>query len=492
LIGIKIFLHVYLIDKGFVSVSADEFARGINAAEWALNPSLNIISNLNWTWLPFEKILNGSIMILWPEPYWVPRITVMIFSCLVLILMYAVTYSFFESHHVSFLSCLITLFLPWYAWLSATPMLEIYYQAFFFGGFWFLIKWYYQERKLYWLWGALCFLIASTIHVEAWLQINCFFLITLIWVFSLFRNKDFKRSIELFSVYVISNLFAFLLLILEYVKSGNPFEYFSRHTEYSKWFYQGYDVSIIERFLYYPKLIIQNSNILIWVFLIIAFYLLLKRNYKGRFYILIGLALLSLLLSSIFNIFSVPPTAAPDRYSLFYMLTIAPYLAFSLYEISKAGIEATQKRKKHFLLTVAVIGLLFLIVIGGIKISRFPSGLSQDSINTGYFIKTILDDDNSKFMVELKYWEFLAVQMTAGHYSDIIFDREYILTERDKESVLLGSKEYVDEIFVSQDIKYLVIQDTAIKEHIDQLNSFQVLTDIGNWRILKFIRGSIY
>jgi len=480
--AVQILLHI----KGFVGVSADEFARGINSAQWALNPRFDFLSDLNLTWLPFEKYLNGLFMILWPEPFWVPRITAFIFSCILLIAIFKITYHIFSNIHVSILTGLLVIFFPWFAWLSATPMLEIYYQAFFFSGFLFMLLWFDKGKKLFWIWAGLCFLIASSIHVQAWLQIEGLFMISaFFWLIDSLRQKEFRKSIELLFAFLLSNLFIFLLLINTYIKTGNPFDYFSRHTEYSKWFYQGYEVSFFERFVYYPRLVFESAHLLHWIFLLLAIYSLIKGKKRKNHYLLLSLAVLSLIISSVFNIYSVPATAAPNRYSMFYLILIAPYIGYSVFEIIRTNIHG-EKSIQKFLIVIGVVGFIILLVWGGAAIAKLPDGLSWDSINTGYYIKDILDQDESKFMVELRYWEFLAVQMTAGHYSDIVFDREYILTERDKESVLLGTEEKVEEIFDSQGIKYLIIQDPEIYANVVNWNSFNLLTEIGSWKILQF------
>ena len=55
LVFLKIILQAVLYRRGFISVSADEFSRGITAARWALHPRLNILADLQEVWLPLEN-----------------------------------------------------------------------------------------------------------------------------------------------------------------------------------------------------------------------------------------------------------------------------------------------------------------------------------------------------------------------------------------------------------------------------------------------------
>ena len=44
--------------------------------------------------------------------------------------------------------------------------------------------------------------------------------------------------------------------------------------------------------------------------------------------------------------------------------------------------------------------------------------MSTDAVKTGYYLSQMLNEsgDMASYMVELKYWDFLAVQLTAGRY----------------------------------------------------------------------------
>jgi hypothetical protein len=76
LVTLKVIIQISLFQNGFISVSADEFARGIRAAQWAQYPSIDVLFDVNDVWLPFEKYLNGSILLIWPDTIWAPRLTV--------------------------------------------------------------------------------------------------------------------------------------------------------------------------------------------------------------------------------------------------------------------------------------------------------------------------------------------------------------------------------------------------------------------------------
>ena len=90
-------IQIALYRQGFISVAADEFARGIRAAKWAENPHINILTDVQGIWLPLEKYLNGLLLLVWPDVILAPRVTVFAASCLLLVTMYLLTYYLFNS-----------------------------------------------------------------------------------------------------------------------------------------------------------------------------------------------------------------------------------------------------------------------------------------------------------------------------------------------------------------------------------------------------------
>ena len=113
LIAIRLGMQVTLYQRGFIVVAADEFARGIRAAKWADNPQIDILADVQGTWLPFEKYLNGLFLYIVPDVIVAPRITVFIASCLLLITLYIFTYFLFKHVAIAILSTLFIAFQPW-------------------------------------------------------------------------------------------------------------------------------------------------------------------------------------------------------------------------------------------------------------------------------------------------------------------------------------------------------------------------------------------
>ena len=340
-------------------------------------------------WLPFEKYLNGLVLRIIPDVYWAPRITVMIASCILLIAFFFIVYLIFEDLKVSFVSALWIVCHPWYAWLSGTPMLEMYYLSFLFVGLVFLFYWLKTLNNSLLFWAGVSFLFASGFHVQSWLYINSIIILTV--AFYIHRNKLNTLTLGWLTGFLfLSNLFILSYEIFELITKGSLFAFLQGHTNYSKIFYGGYNVSLLDKLLYYPFLIIQNISPVSWILIITALFLLWRQAELKFRWFPFSLCVVTLIINSIMNVFSVPATAAPGRYSIFFVLQLAPYISYTvvLPIANPSGIT------KYY----RVIGtILFLLAILGStnKIYEFPNGMSNDAIQVGKFIKSRLDSITS-------------------------------------------------------------------------------------------------
>lgn len=488
LILVRAAIQIALFRDGFISVAADEFARGIRAAEWAEHPRINILADVQGIWLPFEKYVNGLFLLLWPNVIVVPRVTVFLASALFLITIYILAYSIFNSFVVAVLSTLFITFLPWYVWLSGTPMLEMYYFAPFFAGLFLIIVWLKEARKGYWFWAGVCFLVASGFHVQSWTFINLVHLLTLPLLYQFARQRDGAKIAKLIAYYVLSNGLIISFSVIEFASSGKVFAFLAHHTTYSKAFYSGYNVSVLEKFLYYPTLVIQQSSAVVWVCLCIAL-VFLRRDPERQWKMFpLLLALLALLLNSVLNVFSVPATAAPGRYALFYLIILSLYVAYGIYALFLFGWHHARRLVGVPVVTMAVVLFVYGIVWGAARVPNYPQGMPLDAVEVGYTINALLNNHPGTYIVELKYWEFLAVELTAQHYDTIIFDRDQDAVKRDTPSLFSQApKQICRSLRALENLRYVVLHDEALKAQVQQIAFLKQYQNVGTWTIYEVV-----
>jgi hypothetical protein len=516
LILARAIVQAVLYTRGFISVAADEFFRGIVAAQWALEPRFDLATDLTGAWLPFEKYLNGSLLRLWPDAILIPRLTVFVASCLLLVAFFLLVRYLFRSFWVAALASLFAATVPWFVWLSGTPMLEMYYLAFFFWGLLLLAVWLREARRGYWFWAGCCFMLASGFHVQSWILINTVNLLTVGCLYRYLRQGRTGQLWRLIGFYLLGNALILAGAILGFASTGQLFAFFADHTSYSKWFYDGYNASIAEKLLYYPRLVAENSSAAVWVLALLAL-VLLWRDEEGRWKVLpLLLAGVVLAVYSVMNIFAVPATAAPARYSMFYVVMLSPYLAYGVWRLVKRvgwprwgsssgptrdtdlrGSERLWKfgRLGVFGLAVLSVGLFSYGFAWGVaRIPDYPRAMALDAVETGRRLNEVLGrsgfHESETYMVELRFWDYLAVQLTAGYYDRIVFDREYDLRDRDMPSIFGGEVGDIYANLASQQVRYVALRDPELKAVAGVTGYLRPEADVGGWTIYEFLAGS--
>jgi len=490
LIVLRIVLQISLFRQGFLSVSADEFSRGIRAATWASAPRLDLFDGAQATWLPFEKYLNGLSLNIWPDVLITPRLTVFLGSCLVVVAFYGLIYYLFDSFSVAALATLFVVFQPWFVWLSGTPMLEMYFLGFYLLGLYFLLAWFKDQRRGFWFLASCAMLVASGFHVQVWILINLANLLTIGFLFQFIQDKQYGRLGRLIAYYFLSNALIIAFALIEYVKTGQIFALLSKHTSYSRWFYDGYDVSIFEKLAYYPRLIVENSSPISWLLVIVGLiFLWMDRDRKWKLFPL-ALAILNLVISSVLNVLSGPASAAPGRYSLFYTVMLSPYIAYGALRLIQWAGARPRPLVRYSLVTLAIGLFALTLFMGGLRIKDYPRSMPADAIETGQYLGQLLDQtaetESKVYMVELKYWEYLAVQLLAGNHEEILFDREANISDRNTPSIFLEESEDLYAALSSQNVRFVALRNPDLKNRALATGFLSPRQDIGRWTIYAF------
>ena len=481
-------VQIYLFQQGFISVAADEFARGILAAKWAQAPTIDILVDIKGTWLPFEKYLNGLALLIWPDEIITPRVTVFVASVILVVVIFYLANYIFASQTAAIASTLFISFQPWFVWMSGTPMLEMYYFVLFFAGLLLLLIWLKEQRRGYWLWAGLCFLLSSGFHVQSWTLINLVNLLTLPTLFKFLRQREREKVLKLIGFYFLSNGLIIAFSVIEFLYTGEIFAFLAKHTSYSKWYYDGYNVPVLDKFLYYPRLVWRNANMAIWAGLIIGLLFLARAKARKWAVFPLLLALAGLLLNSVMNIFSGPPSAAPDRYSLFHIIILSLYVGYGLASLVTFNMGSLPKFGRYAARLVALLVLAYGLWWGVERIPNYPKGMLPDTVDVGKSVNALLTTNPGSFMVELRYWDFLSVELAASHFDDVVYDRVRDTRNRDLPSIFAqDAATLCQELAVFPDLRYVLLLDDALKARVEEIPYLEPLQVQGRWTIYQVI-----
>lgn len=499
LTAVRTLFQLHLYSLGFVSLSADEFARGLRALAWSQHLRVDLLKDLNSPWPPFEMYLNGLAIRLFHDPYIAPRVTVFIASCLLLLAIFFLVHQILDNWLVAALAVLLSAAQPWFIWLSATPMLEIYFLACFFGGLTFLLNWLRREAGWGWLAAGLLFLLASGLHIQSWVQINLVNLFTLYFFARWLRRRQFALAGQLALFWLLGNGFILFWGVSEYLTTGQLFAILASHTDYSRWFYNGYEVSISEKLLYFPRLVGRVVPFWTWLPVIAGVGFLIVRRQVWPL-LPLGLGLLTLTVASFFNLASGPPSAAPNRYTLFYLLLLVPYMVYGFYQPAEYGWQWAAKQGKERLAYAwaSLLGCLFaiLLVQSILTAQHFPIGMSVDTVETGRYLRRVLANPaltsppllpQEKIMLEARYWDFLALELMIEESEQLRYDREHDYLHRDNPSRLWEPDEDVQAWLATEQVGLIALHDPLLKERASALPFLRPQMEIGSWSIYRLL-----
>ncbi|TMA83114.1 MAG: hypothetical protein E6J72_00815 [Deltaproteobacteria bacterium] len=491
LVVVKAAVLASLYHRGFLSISADEFARGVRAMHWAAHPTL-AWSDFSEAWLPPEKILNGTALMVWPDPIWAPRATAFLASCVLLVAFHRMVRLLFEPWLVAALASALLVVQPWYIWLSGTPALDVYYLSLFVLGLGFLVEWLRDDVRGRWLAAALCFLLASGFHVQSWLLINLVHVLTLGFLVRAVRQRDARRGLRLIGTYVISDAFMLACGVGALVVGGVPLAFLGEHTRYSKWFYGGYDVSVADKLLFYPTLL---ARYLPWTarLLLVVGIVLSVRERGARWKLApVVLGITSLAAYSLFNLASVPPTAAPERYTLLWTLLALPSIAYAVVRIG-AGFGSRSIVVRTVALAVAFACVAMLVAHDVAIARRIPAGIGWGPVLAGRTLDTLMDvpgaDPSGRFMIELRYWDFLGVELAARHPGRSCYDRERNRQLRDLPSLFVENAETIRARLADLHVEWVALTSPELTSRADALPWLARVGEVGGWRLYR-VRAS--
>lgn len=490
---IRLIIQIRLYRQGFLSVAADEFARGINALKWSQNPHIDSLSEIVVPWLPLEKYINAFAIRLLNDVIVAPRITAFMASCILIIFLFLLVNCLFKNVAVAALTVLLVSFQPWFVWLSGTPMLEMYFFALFFASLYFLVVWLNYQRPYYWIFAGIFLFLTSATHIQSWVLISVVNMFSFVYWVQFLRQKNYRALVQLTFIFAFSYIFVGFYIVGGYILDGEILKVLANHESYSRWFYDGYNVAVIEKFLYFPRIFKKSVLNISWLIAILGItgILLIKKDRIWRLYLLV-IGVTALFVYSMFNVFSSPPSAAPDRYSLLYSILFAPYIAFGINWLFDIGKRQSSQKAFYAISGLSILLLMSMLWSNGNRIWQYPQGMPAEPVAVGRYIKQELsllpDERHSRFVVETLFWEFLAVQLSAQHLDDIVFDRPWDLTHREESSYFLQDAVSVNDWLKREQVELIALKSPEEKARAEILDFLTPEAEFGDWVVYRVSR----
>jgi len=248
-------------------------------------------------------------------------------------------------------------------------------------------------------------------------------------------------------------------------------------------------VDLLEKLLFYARLVLQHNSLVVWALLIAA--LIFLRSDRDRLWKLFPLilALSSMALISLSNVLSGPPSAAPARYSAFFTLMLAPYVAYGTVQLFRFGKKQSLQLARYSLIALSSLLFGYSIFWGAAHTINHPVA-SLEAINVGRHLNELISQASSEgptnYMMELAYWDFLQIELMAGHYDNVVYDRVRDIRNRQTPSVFQEELGDIYNILARQNVRYVALTDPDLKSTAQEATFLSVQREIGAWTIYEF------
>ena len=419
LILTRILFHMRLFQRGFVALTADDFARALQAYRWAHTYYIPLFG----PWPPFFTLINGLFLKLFDHILWTPRVLSMATGIISLYPTFKLAELLFKDKWTASLASFLVAFSHIHIWLSSVPLTEIYQILFVLFFLWQFCAYLESERKTNLVYAGLSLLLANGFRFEAWMVSALFSsLVTLMELNRLRRKEATPRGFfTILAIVCIPWTFPVFWIISNYAHTGDPIYFISFIREYKdRWYGDGGSLmNYLVSFWYLDP---------IWVYLVfpaVVFVLVRFRKsipVRGYLYIVVISPLIFLMLSG--GQAETPGNYV--RYLALFTIILYPAIAAFVTHIS----YLVRVRTLSAILVIAFAAyFVWLQARMTLQIKNDPSA---PYLRVGHRIGQLTAQrSGGLILVELRRWDCVAIEAGSNDSLLLVFDR--------KDSSLLGS-----------------------------------------------------
>lgn len=464
-----VFIEYYLHSKDFYSISADDSSHTLQAYDWYKNQSPFFAS-----WLPFQRIINGTALIFYYDLIITPRVTSFLFGLLTLIFLIIISNLLFKNRIVSLLSGLLGAISVPIVIFSAVPLIEIYFFFFVLSSLTFYFLWREKGKSVY-IWLSVISATAGNMtRYEAWLF--SFFLFIIITYDLVRSQKNGANKNSLLIIAVILSVFPLYWIYLSSISIGNVNGFVSSVTSR---YTPGILQSEIKNNVLYNFFSFNISSM--GIIGIISLLALNMENVRVKIFNIVFFGTL-ICFSVLSFIIKAMPTHNHWRIAMIWSLLLLPFTAYWLYYLLNSSMES-KIHKVGF-----GVFLLLIIYFSTAQINRYSSTsyLTSEDIKVGKYLRQIINDDKkSKIFIgrgASDKWKHINILVASQ-------EPDYFLISLEKVEYITSDTLQLDQKIISElkakNVKF-ILMPSNIRLH-SELNITQELNRFHKWVLYKLL-----
>lgn len=446
---LRIIIHVSLYVTGFRMLMADDAARVINAALWVKG----IQSIWYGAWLPFQSIIIGIFIKLYWNLLFVPWVLSIVLGLLSVISFYFLSMEILNNKIYANISTFLLATNHVHIWLSSVPLSEIYIDLFIFIALAATFRWIKDRNLIYVLISSIAMFIANGIRYESWI---------ISIILCIYQQYIILKSIRYHVksvIYSTINLFPLVIIIIWLLLNKfyvGDYYYFSHLTDYIVHIrYNFYDMNYsYQGLMGYSKYLLLSDPIVVCIFPILFIKTIKYLTQVQKLYFFI---LLFYVLSVFVGRNKIEGTEANFvRYSSLLIFLVYPLFIQSL-RLSFKNLNLAYKYKL-LLIIIFIYQLIFVF--------KFQNDMSSVGIKVGNEILNGKKYLTGKYLVELKYWDFLALHVGYNGFENIYYDKSHNWFGKYTNSIFETAD--LKQCFEDNSISLLVVNSDFAKNKIKQ------------------------
>ena len=471
----RIGLQYALFQNGFWALTADEFSRTVLAVRWQQNPYWA----MQGAWLPVHMYFFGLLFRIAPEYLYLPRIVTAIFGLTAIVWVYLYTQALFQSHKTAWIAAFLFSMAPAGIWLSSTPLTEMYYLTLIIGVLYHTVSYNLSRKPGYLYIASILMGLANGLRFEGWLFAGVFCIFVLWDEISQFK-KSRRMNWSIAPALFIPWIFPFTWAIGSYLQYGNPFYFYNEIREYKVMNY-----GIRGSFLNYLSPVLQSDPVA--GLLGIPAYIYALRNIKAKnrtIWFYLAIVLIPFVTFLVLHGGQIEPNANYIRYLAPLLLLFYPLIGFALVHV----VGRIRAPIVSFGLLVVVCGLLAWVqipliyqvkndpVVNGLRVGQQIASLRRAAAST---------DAEQPILLEMVYWEYLAVKVSANDIQNIYLDRVPDYLRKSTDSFLRSDFQGTMKCAAERKIHWFVLKSPELQEILEQELSIQAQDSLDGYRFYQ-------
>ena len=479
----RVILQGLLYRSGFLSITADEFGRTVLAAYWSQNPSMV------WSgdWLPFHIYLLGVALWFKWDLLNVPRLITIFLGALSIPIIYLLGRELTGSRRVGFISAILLAVNPAHIWLSSTPLAAAPHTTLVMATI-LSFTLYLKRAELRYLYVA-GFLLAQAngFRFESWVLsvVFSFFLLGQGILFLRKEKLDFNHSIKLVIGAAISWVVPATWMVGTYLVSDNPIGFLDSINIYKLTHYG--QITSYRNYLN-AFLLIDPFATIIGVLGLIVLLNRFRKSWAVWWYVTVAVVPLSIF--AYLHGGQIEPQGNYYRYLTFFVIITYPAIAYLIEFAIK--LFAGSRRSRDTLVGLIVSIMVITQIQMAFRYQNDPSALGL-AVGQGIRSLRIENPELSQrpVLVELSYWQNLAIQVGANDVSHIIYDRELDIERGLSTSLLITDVEAIIKCISSYDISHIIVKSPEQRAIVDRDLRLSPLNEINGYVFYPLSKNSI-